>query len=450
MPEPRFEGCEVVRQLRAGPATDWYLARQSSLKRSVVIKSLSAHLLPESPFAEPLGREAQLLGRLRHENLIQLYDFKKQTDRMWLVLEYVDGWTLEELLTELARLPVPCALAIAREVIVALAYVHSQGVVHRDLRPRNVLVSKRGEVKLTNFYFAAEDGAPPLPELLEGDSGFPDLSYMSPEQILGEPLDARSDLFSAGVILYEMLTGRRPFEAEDNRTTAQRIRHEPPSPMSESVGVPPSVERILQRALGKLAPDRFADASEMLFLVDKALAEYGVASKDALLSGLSGLLGVEAQPVLTTRTPERSSGVAGSVAVGVYLACMVVFMVGIFAIQKVFGDERTARIDESVELPLTPKNSAFLRTVVRPWAHVYVDGQLVETTPFAHPIPLSPGVHYLRFEHPATEPVARRVEVLPGQNLLLEIDMPLPSALPESPEELLMRPPKQRDAGRSP
>jgi eukaryotic-like serine/threonine-protein kinase len=449
--EPRFEGCDIVEKLRTGPATDWYLARQVSLRRSVVVKSLGSHLLPDSPFAAPLEREALLLARLHHENIVQLYDFKRQAERMWLVLEFVDGWSLEDLLGEVKKLTVPAALAVARELAVALQYVHQNGLVHRDVRPRNVIVSRRGEVKLSNFYLAAEDGAPAAPELLEGSSGFPDLSYMSPEQILGEHTDARSDLFALGVVLYEMISGRRPFQAGDNRTTAQRIRHEPPAPLGTDVGVlTPSIERILQRALAKHASDRFADAGEMLLLLDKALAEYDTTAKDALLHGLAEAAVIDRRSPRVPALPTRASGNPIWLSLVVYALSLIAFVAGSFAIHLAFPNRDRVRAADTPELSLTPKGAAHLRAVVRPWAHVFVDGQKVETTPFSEPIPLSPGVHYIRFEHPNSDPVPRRVELLPGQNLLLEVEMPLPKPVRDPDEELMKPPPLGPDGGRSP
>lgn len=448
--EPRFEGCEIIRLLRAGPATDWYLARQTALHRTVVVKSLGSHILPESPFALPLEREAQLLSQLRHPNLLSLHDFKREGERMWLVLEHVDGWSLEELLVEVRRLGIPTALAIARELVVALDHVHHNGLVHRDVRPRNVFVSRRAEVKLGNFYLAAEVGTPPPPELLEGNSDFPDLSYMSPEQILGEHTDARSDLFAVGVILYEMVSGQRPFEAGDNRTTAQRIRHEPPRPLPTEVPLEsPLLERIVQRALSKMPSDRFADAAEMLLLLDMALAEYQVSPREALLQGLVQASLVEGRPTRAPRTPVRHKGLLLPQAAAVCGLLLALFLAGVYSIHRLFARPERERVAEATELPLKPADAAALRVLARPWAHVFVDGQHVETTPFANPIPLRPGVHYLRFEHPNSAPVPRRIELLPGQNLLLEVDMPMPQPT-RDPNEMLVAPVIERDGGRSP
>ena len=170
---------------------------------------------------------------------------------MWLVLEYVDGWTLDELLRQAKRLPPAAAAAIALELARALDHAHGKNIVHRDVQPRNVLVSRQGQVKLTGFSVAVEERLPTAPELLDGGTGFAGPAYMSPEQLLGEPPDPRSDLFSLGVSLYEMLSGEPPFRAPDERGVTQLIRHEPAPPLGRSIAVPGSLERIVQRCLEK-------------------------------------------------------------------------------------------------------------------------------------------------------------------------------------------------------
>lgn len=448
--EPHFDGCEVVGKLRSGSATEWYLGRQRSLGRAVVIKALSPNVLPESPFAGPLAQEAKLLAQLQHKNIIQLYEFVQQPRNMWLVLEHVDGITLEELLEKLGRVRPPTALAIVEQLVATLAYVHSRGVVHRDVQPKNIWLSREGEVKLGNFFLAAEQSIPAPPELLEAESGFESPSYKSPEQLLSEPTDPRSDLFSIGVILFEMVTGQRPFDASDTRTTTQRIRHEPAPPISRfAPDVPAAIERVVVRALQKLPADRFVDAGEMAVMVDEALAQYGNPNPRTLILEELGLAGVvEAAPVPVTRQPEirqRSSVLMR--AIGIYFACFLLLALGAFLIRRY--SQKPTQLDPTrpSALELAPEGAATLSVVARPWAHVFVDGQHVATTPFATPIPLRPGTHHLRFEHPNAPPEQRTVTVARGQRLLLDIELLL-AAPPPDPDPDLIAPPV--DAGASP
>src|SRR5690606_28128346 len=136
-------------------------------------------------FAAPLEREARLLSQLNHPSIVKVYDLVREGDRLWLVLEYVDGFSLEELRTKLPKLPQASACAIACEIAGALRHAHASGIVHRDVQPKNILVSKRGEVKLVGFTVAVDERMATMPELLEGDSHYGGPSYMSPEQILG-------------------------------------------------------------------------------------------------------------------------------------------------------------------------------------------------------------------------------------------------------------------------
>jgi serine/threonine-protein kinase len=404
----------------------------------VVIKALSPNVSPDSPFASPLRREAQLLARLRHKNIVQLYDFVENARSMWLVLEHVDGLSLDELLKRPQRLSVPTALAITSQLVLALSYVHEHGVVHRDVQPKNIWISKDGEVKLANFFLAQERAAPIPPELLEADSGFDTPSYLSPEQLLSETTDARSDLFSVGVVLYEMLSGQRPFDASDTRTTTQRIRHEPAPALSRiAPDVPPNVERIVVRALQKLPADRFHDANEMLKILDQVQASFGNAAWEQRLKEelFAQVAQANDEVERSFKTTEPESAIVRAILV--FGACLLALVMGAGLIQ------RSARVGERNEAPRTPTlelmppNAGQLSCVVRPWAHVFVDGQMVETTPFAHPIPLSPGTHYLRFEHPNAAAERRTIQIEPGQKLLVEVDMPLPlKQLPAEPDLL--------------
>jgi eukaryotic-like serine/threonine-protein kinase len=442
--EPHFDGCDLVEMLRSGPATDWYVARQHSLGRRVVIKALSPNLAPDSAFASPLVREAQLLAQLHHKNIVQLYDFVQRPRSMWLVLEHVDGITLDELLKQ-GALSVPVALAIAAQLVDTLGYLHSQKVVHCDVRPKNIWISRAGDVKLTNFFLAQQQSVLAPPELLEADSGFEIPSYLSPEQLLSESVDARSDLFSTGVVLFEMVSAQRPFDASDTRTTTQRIRHEPPPALSRlAPEVPPSVERIVVRALQKLPADRFHDAEEMAQLIAQGLAQYPAQSVVGWVRSVFEASGTaEAlKPPVAARALEAPTLLRRAALV--YGVCLLCLLAGGALIQRSARGNERSLAPRAAALELMPSNAGYLSCVARPWAHVFVDGQLVETTPFARPIALSAGTHYLRFEHPNAPAERRTVVVEPGQRLFVEVEMQLP-VRPVEAEPDLMRP--RGDAG---
>jgi hypothetical protein len=435
MPEAvSFDGCELIRKLSSGPVCDLYLAVQEPLGRTVLIKALGQNILPSSPFASTLEREARLLSELTHPGIVKVHDFVKRGDRMWLVLEHVDGVTLEELLTRAKRLSDSAAVAIGLRLAEALAHAHEHSVVHRDLSPKNVFISKRGEIKLLNFALAVDERMPTAPELLDGGTGYLGPVYMSPEQILGEPADPRSDLFSLGIMLYELISGTRPFEGPNERSTSLRIRQNPPPPLTQAgVKVSGSVERVIARCLEKLPSDRIGSAHELASELRQTLAEsWDSAPEQAILSALSsaGLVEVKAPPPKqAVRLVRRTS--LGSVAWGLLLIGVGAVASG-YVLRRAFGPMEANR-RAAAPLSTPGAEAAELRVVAHPWAHVFVDGQQRETTPFARPIRLSPGTHYIRLEHPNAVAERRTVSVAAGEAVLLEVDMKVVSPQSSAP-----------------
>ena len=427
MAQPDLAGYRIVEKLQGGPVADLYRAKQAPLERLVLIKALSPTILPSSPFAATLEREAALLSELAHPNIVRLYDFERRDDTMWLVLEHVDGWTLEELIAKLKRLAAPVAISIALEVARALDHAHEREVVHRNVQPKNVLVSKTGEIKLIDFAVASDERLPTAPELLESGPSFGMPSYMSPEQILGEPADPRSDLFSLGVVLYEMVSGKRPFDAPDDKSATQRIRHDAPPPLArDAPDVPAALERTLRRSLEKMPGDRFASAAELVQALETCLADTGGGSPRQLVASALHEAGLTLAPPRAATPTIASSPEHVSIAPAVrgLLVCLILILGGGAVIQWLAAqDSGRAPGRGGARLELLPPRPAFLRVVATPWAHVVVDGQRVDTTPFARPIPLRAGKHYVRFEHPAAPTERREVDLSPDETVLLDVTM---------------------------
>jgi hypothetical protein len=436
----RFEGCEVVKKLSTGPITDLYHAIQEPLGRPAFIKALGSSILPSSPFAASLEREARLLAGLDHPNILKVYDFVRRGERMWLVLEYVDGVTLDDVLKKSKRLPEAFACAVALEICRALAHAHAHGVVHRDVQPKNVLLAADGSLKLSNFSIAFDERMPTAPELLEGGTGYGGPSYMSPEQILGERADGRSDLFSLGVLLYEMLSGERPFDGPDDRSTSLRIRRDPVPPLSKKApGISASLERVTQRCLEKMASDRFDSSLEACASLEAAARELGAEPSAPLLRDtLIRARLVEGSPLRAQnarKSRQREGGVGFAVS-GLFLALALIVAGGVL-IQLLSGKASGASVAAQAgrRLELLPAGRSFLRVVAHPWAHVIVDGQEVEITPFARPIPLAPGSHYVRLEHPNAPVERRTIELTPGETLLLDVTLKVTSSKPSGSSE---------------
>jgi serine/threonine-protein kinase len=323
--------------------------------------------------------------------------------------------------------------------------------VHRDLQPRNVLVSRDGGVKLTSFAAAMDERLPTAPELLEGGAGFGTPAYMSPEQLLGEPEDPRSDLFALGIVLHEMLTGKRPFDASSERASSHRVRHDPVPPLARAVPeISPGLDRLVRRCLEKMPSDRAGSAEEVRRGLAAELAELGFQDpKPALLAELSRLGLARVEPALaarpgaegTKRVRARARPATVQTALLGHLVALALLVAGGVAIQ--LGAAR-AEGDRSqgggVKLELVPARAGYLRVVAEPWAHVIVDGEPIDTTPFAQPIPLPAGVHYVRLEHPAAPTERRTVTLSQGETVLLDVKMdvrtPKVSSLPPKPQDL--------------
>ena len=204
-------------------------------------------------------REAQAAARLTHPNVVQVYEYGEEGQFAWIAMEYVAGKPLTAYLEEGLRTEVQRVRDVLGQLLEALAYSHTQGVVHRDIKPANLLVTPEGQIKVTDFGIARIEAS----NLTQRGDMLGTPSYMSPEQYMGEASDGRTDLFSAGVILYELLTGQRPFKGDSSGQIMQRILHDTPANPSElNAQVPPPLDWVVQKALAKEAADRFQNARD--------------------------------------------------------------------------------------------------------------------------------------------------------------------------------------------
>src|SRR5438477_822079 len=238
-----------------------YKARDNVLGRMVAVKVLREQYASDAQFVARFRREAQAAANLSHPNIVNVYDVGQDGDVYYIVMEYIAGTSLKELITRSAPLPIDQAVSIAAQILAGLEYAHRNGLIHRDIKPQNVLITPEGGVKVTDFGIAKSVSDLGL---TEAGLALGTAHYFSPEQARGERVVPQSDIYAVGVTLFEMLTGRLPFESESAVGLAYKhIGEPPPSPRELVPAIPPRLNNIVLRALAKDPQDRFTSAAEM-------------------------------------------------------------------------------------------------------------------------------------------------------------------------------------------
>ncbi len=294
----RLGAYQIIEQIGQGGMATVFQAYQPSMDRYVAIKILPSHFTEDAGFVGRFTQEARTLARLEHPHILPVHDYGEQEGITYLVMRYVEAGTLKDLITQEGPIELEEAARILGQVGGAVDYAHSQGVVHRDIKPSNVLIDQRGNTFLTDFGIAklvAESAQFTASGAIIGTP-----AYMSPEQGMGQPVDHRSDIYSLGVVLYELVTGRVPFRAETPLAVLLKHVNDPLLPPRQiKPDLPPPVERVTLKALAKSPDDRFQSAQEMV----DALGQAVVATTLEIASPLAAGAGEATTLIRSDRTP---------------------------------------------------------------------------------------------------------------------------------------------------
>jgi serine/threonine protein kinase len=253
---------KILKKLGEGGMGEVYLAEDTELHRKVALKFLSLHLASDADFKARFKREAQAAAALNHPNIITIHEVAEYEGRSFIAMEYVEGGSLRTLLAE-NELPAGKVIGLTMQICEGLSKAHEAGIVHRDMKPDNILVDKDGRVKILDFGLAKLKTA--ATQLTKADTTMGTIYYISPEQAQGAEVDQRSDLFSLGVILYELLTRQLPFKGEYEAAILYSLINEEPEPLARyKASTPEALQRIVDKALKKDSSTRYQSAAEVL------------------------------------------------------------------------------------------------------------------------------------------------------------------------------------------
>lgn len=444
----RIASFEVLSQLGEGGMGVVYLARQPALKRRVVLKKMRDDGVDDAHQVERFQREARAAAAIHHQNVVAVYDCFTVRGSHYIAQEYVDGPDLGAILAHTKRIEPRVAALIALEIARGLEEIHARGIVHRDLKPSNVIIGRGGETKVADFGIAIEDHGESLtrPGTMLGS-----LPYMSPEQMLGERVDPRSDLFSFGILLYEMLTGVPPFRESGEDATDTLIERMQSgryvSPGRLVRGVPWYLSRLIWRCLRGKPARRIASAMHARRHLERALGR--VSPADCRRQIVEALVQrIDDEATLPNGARGRASR-DGRPWRWLVPATALALAIGVVAFQ--WAEDSRGRSEARPIPPLPPAASenetesgatavalhlaaagevaeptpaaavepARVRFVAYPWAEVAISGHDSFVTPRAAALEVEPGPHSVRFTHPTYGTVEFDVDLAPGEERVI-------------------------------
>ena len=426
----KIGGYDVVEPLDQGGMGVVYLAEQPELERRVVIKALRKDLVQNPQIDERFRREAEAQCRVHHQNVVAVYDCFIWRGERFIAQEYVEGADLEATLSVVRRFEPRVGALLALELARGLEEIHQREIVHRDLKPPNVLLGKGGEVKVADFGIALESSGERLTQTGHAVGTPP---YMSPEQLLGERVDSRSDVFAFGVLLYEMLAGEPPFaegDPEQDEPLIRRIQNGCYVPLRRvSPLVPRWLAKLVRDCLRPKPGKRPQTMAAVRAVIERKLSSVSPVQcrrelsewlwdRKVFQAGANETVMAPAMPKARRKLPLPSLRVAAAFSLCAALIAGVVGFdrEGLPALPELALPELSLPELPSLQNLLPgPAEPAVVHIEATPWARVQIDDRPAFKTPSDGPISLPPGPHKIAFEHPEFGRVERTVDVQPGE-----------------------------------
>jgi len=386
----------VLEEIGRGGMAVVYRALQESLDRIVAIKELDFSRVGSDPKA--LARfqlEARAAASLDHPSIVTIHDFWEKARKAYIAMEFVDGLELKEALCFLGTVDPGTCVRISIELCRALSYAHERGIIHRDVKPGNVMLSVQGDVKLGDFGIVLVTGAKDLTTTGQV-IGTP--AYMSPEQIRGEHLGPASDIFSLGVVMFEMVTGIKPFQGPSDVAVTHAIIHKrPPGIRRLAPGVPRKLARVIRKCLRKKSGRRFLTMKEVAEALLKSLPKRTPDSRK-VVSTLVAAAGRSRGESTLPLEPGMRAGRKGSRFVFMVAAALLLTVALILWPE---GPDPEQAMNQAVVLaPAKVPETLALTVNAYPWAEVIIDGQSLGLTPRAEPFEVSEGHHTMILRNP--------------------------------------------------
>ncbi len=441
---------KIIKVIATGGMATIYKAEQVSLSRMVIIKKLHPHLASDIELVKRFEREAKILGRLNHKNIVEIIDFYEENGDYFIVLEYVDGKSLRGLLKEVGSLPLHIANFIILEIASGLSTAHKNGILHRDIKPGNIMIGNNGIVKISDFGLAlALEGT----EITEPGVTIGTPAYLPPELIKGKKATPKSDIYSLGILFYEIVTGRSPFEGANRYETINKILYKklPPIHLKQD-SENKDISMIITRMTRSNPKTRYGNINSIV----RDLTPHTTANQHDLVKFLSA--------------PEKSEYIAESqkrFSSGIFVYGALLLIVMFVSLAMMVGtkymnshniplhevhyfprnndslieqpdtttEANSIEVEDTVSHSITPKKDStsapmvlselygYLKPVAIPWAEIIIDDISHGNTPLSHPIKLTTGNHFIKLKHPNRKEFSQLISIAKDETLRIQITL---------------------------